>query len=273
MKTDRRLSLVSALVLTLFLVSTTLAISRAADYTNVGVKSGDWVAYSYTMTSSSTGSVSGTARVDITQVIGTYVMLTFKVTYSGYTVTQSYNGDISTNSGGICAYVIAAGLNAGDPLYMNAPMAINETKSVDIAGASRTVNCYEIGMSGTSVEMWYDQGTGMLLKDSLVSPTLSITVIATSSSAFPENLAALLVIGGGAAILVLVAVVVLAVSRHRRRGAQVVVVPVALTSSGPTKSAAAPKKTGPSSESVCPFCGATLVPGAAFCRSCGTKLV
>jgi multisubunit Na+/H+ antiporter MnhC subunit len=249
--------------------------SLAADYTQVGVENGDWVGYSYTLSSSGTGSMSGTARIDITQVSGTHVTVSYKVTYSSLSVTQNYTGDISTGSGGICSFVIAAGLSAGDLLYMGAPFTINETISMYIAGASRTLNTLAISVAGASMNLWFDKETGMLLKESLVSSGTTMSIEATSTSAFSADLAPLLILGGigvGAAVLVLVIVVAYSVNRRKRRAEHVSVVPITLTAAGPVKQEEAPKQARTSSESVCPFCGTTIVAGAAFCASCGTRL-
>lgn len=273
---DKRISAVFALVLMLFCVSAVAVPLQAANYTKVGVKNGDWVSYSYSVSSPTIGSVSGSARIDITQVSGTQVAVSYQVTYSGHSATLTYTGDISTGSGNICSFVIAANLTAGDPLYIGAAITINQTISMNIASAQRTVNYVTLSVSGTSLSLYFDKVTGLLLKESLISSGTSITIEATSTSAFSADLSSLLIIGGigvGVVALVLVIIVAYRLSRRKRQAETVTLEPVTLATPGTVKKEEDQKQSKTSSESVCPFCGAKVVAGATFCRNCGTKLI
>ncbi|WXG44326.1 MAG: zinc ribbon domain-containing protein [Promethearchaeati archaeon SRVP18_Atabeyarchaeia-1] len=262
----------------LLFVSSATTPTQGADYTKVGVKTGDWANYSFSLYVASAGTMSGSARVDITQVSGTTVSVTYTVSYGGQSQTHYYSGDISTGSNSICSFVIAAGLNPGDPFYMGSTVVITDAPSIYVAGTHRTVNHFGTSVSNGSVDLYFDKDTGLMLKEvvTIYSPQGSITIEATSTSEFSADPIPLLLIGGvgvGVAAIALVAFVALR-ARHRREEQETVsAMPEGAATTGVANSAGTPGPAAAAVASLCPNCGAGLVAGASFCASCGASLV
>ncbi|WXG47118.1 MAG: hypothetical protein WED05_10745 [Candidatus Atabeyarchaeum deiterrae] len=135
----------------------------AANYSNVGVKVGDYADYT-----ASVGSFNYTrCRVYVYGIVGTDV--TLNLTYydaNGKAYPQlQLQGDIYIGSGYFLLFpaLIAGGLGKDDPIYSGSSAKINETVTMTFASESRAVNHLLI----PNVFYWdyyWDQATGFPVK-------------------------------------------------------------------------------------------------------------
>lgn len=148
---------------TLLVVGVAVSPTNAAVYTNIGVKQGDTTFYSSRY---NIGTVNSTFLL-VTKVAGTFVNLTTTDylpggVYSGSTLLY---GNVSSYSGGLLLWLTATDLNAGDPIADGSPFKVNETVTMTVAGASRSVN--HAYSADHSFEVYYDRATGILVKGSI----------------------------------------------------------------------------------------------------------
>jgi len=198
-------------VLTVLLVSSTFIVaSRAADYTKIGVKVGDSANYSVESHAHSCDRL----QINVTEVTGTVVNLTYTYSWSNGTIVNSGHdrGDVST---GYHDFLYCGGLKKGDLTYIGSTWYFNDTVTMEFAGANRTVNVLY-----ASVTEYFDQATGMVVKLVQSEGEDNFTMISTNmwSAASPPGPTidpTLLLIGGG--IVVAAIVVVAAVVMIRRR--------------------------------------------------------
>lgn len=193
-------------VIALVLFSSSIIVtSQAADYTKIGVRAGDRADYSVDR------SGPDRLRIEVTEVTGVFVNITYTDYWSNGTVVDvsTARGDVS--SGDLAELLVCRGLQAGDQLYQGATgLYFNNTLSMEIAGATRTVN--EIILSGDQ-HIYYDQQTGIFAR--LVHPgTANYTMISTNMW-WPVDPMVLILIGGGVAAVAVVAVAAIVI---RRRG-------------------------------------------------------
>jgi hypothetical protein len=192
-------------VIALVLFSSSIIVtSQAANYTKIGVRAGDRADYS------TDHSGPDRLRIEVTEVTGVFVNITITDYWSNGTVVDVSTARGNVSNGGLAELLVCGGLQAGDLLYPGADVYFNYTVSMEIAGATRTVN--EIILSGDQ-HVYYDQQTGIFAR--LVhSGGSNYTMISTNMWG-PIDPMVLILIGGGAAA---VAIVVVAVVLLRRRG-------------------------------------------------------
>ncbi|MEM2105014.1 MAG: hypothetical protein QXV21_00875 [Candidatus Bathyarchaeia archaeon] len=161
---------VNAKVLLFVLVAFCLSMgsSAMAQYT-VGVKSGDWIKYNFTMSGGGM-SAQGWIKITIQSVSGTQVTGTYAVGTAGQQVFQEdFTLDIATGYGSMSGFIIPANLNTGQTI---------PGESVTVQGVTTRHGRTAIyatatdPMYGGTGQIYWDQATGVLLEAStLVSGT------------------------------------------------------------------------------------------------------
>jgi len=144
--------------------------------TQVGVKTGDWIRYDYTIS----GAPSGTPlpqwfKVEFLNVEGTTATIRMIMHMTdGTEQNQTATMDIATGSGGslsIQGLVIPSGTTTGNTVY------ITGYGSVTIAGettkAGRTVVHASVSQYGTQLTYYWDKQTGVMVEASVVSGTMT----------------------------------------------------------------------------------------------------
>jgi hypothetical protein len=124
------------------------------------------------------------------------------------------SGNISTGSGSIFPYLIASGLTPGDPLYSGFPVTISTTATKSLGGQSRTLNELTYGFSFPvtgSYDLDWDRATGLMVEFNMTFPSVSASIILTSTSLWSGGLfglstTTLLIIVIGVVIIVGIAV-------------------------------------------------------------------
>jgi hypothetical protein len=155
---------VKAKVLLFVLVAFCLAISNSAvaQYT-VGVKSGDWIKYNFTM-SGGGQTAQGWIKITIQSVSGTQVTGTYAVGTAGQQLQQySFTVDVATGYGDMSGFIIPANLNVGQTIPGEAtPVQGVTTRHGRTAIYSTATDPY----SGGTGQVYWDQATGVLLETS-----------------------------------------------------------------------------------------------------------
>lgn len=155
-----------AVLLALLTMLANCTSASAADYTKVGVKVGDIADYK---TSTDWGTYNRTHLL-VYGVVGTVVYLNFTDYNTDGTVnnTRQIMGDILIGTWPIYLYLTAANLTAGDPIWSGSWAKINETITMTVAGASRTVNHLRTRASSQmpdgTFEVYWDKETGLMTK-------------------------------------------------------------------------------------------------------------
>jgi hypothetical protein len=113
-------------------------------------------------------------------------------------------------------FLIAANLTINDPVFSGSTGKINDTTTMIIAGANRTVNHLKI--AGGELEDYWDKSTGIMVKLNfyLISGWLNFTMTSTnlwSPSGFSLSTTTLIIIGGIAVIVIVAAMLLL--RRHK----------------------------------------------------------
>jgi hypothetical protein len=214
--------LVTLAILSILLVSSALLTSsRAADYSKLGVKSGDNSTYAFSLVNS-TVNLQGTLVANVTEVTGTNATLSLKYYFANGTLAAAIilgPDNVSTGQGGINFFLICADLSAYDPINLATPLIINETIDMVAAGLTRTVNHLNITMYATRYNIWWDKSTGLAVQLTILGPFVlaglgNLTLTSTSLWS-PGGLpitTLLLIIGVGAIAVVAAVAIVL----HRR---------------------------------------------------------
>jgi hypothetical protein len=213
----------------LLVLSFTATPARAADYTKVGVKVGDWAYYS------ADTNLTGVrqelyinltvTKIDRSNVTGTWTSR-FPNGTSG--PSQVVWGNISSGAAGppgaipLLWYVMVPNLGQGDPVFVGSSVTVNDTGTMVAAGAARVYVHVNVTVSGGSQDFRMDQATGIGIQAYVLVWTgpnyqyirwsLNSTSLWSPQAPFP--LALLLAVGGGIAAIAVVAAVVV----WRRRG-------------------------------------------------------
>ena len=180
---------------------------RAVSY-SPGVKVGDWIKYgqiTVTWTGNGTEPSYVTeernldwARIDVTGVSGTVVTLNSTAHYvNGTQMSQSISEDVNSTTYLGSTYLIAANLNSGDMLSLQAGSpTINQTVGKAYAGAGRDVNVLNVTTTYQNQDVilatFYDQNTGVMTEMDLRTPdmvslgtstgTVEISMVATDTN-------------------------------------------------------------------------------------------
>jgi parallel beta-helix repeat protein len=184
--------MVSAITLTLLLTSMwTLAfnIQPVKAGGMVGVKAGDWIKCTYTIS----GWPSGTPypewlKVEFLSVEGTNATIRVTMRMSdGTEQSDTMTLDVAAGGGtfqGLSGFVIPANCTTGDSIYMtgygNVTIAGETTGTY--AGASRTVVYASFSQYGTQLTYYWDKQTGVMVEASVVSGSVTATAKATETN-------------------------------------------------------------------------------------------
>nr|MDO8097678.1 hypothetical protein [Candidatus Njordarchaeota archaeon] len=192
-------------LLALLILSVIPTSSSAVDYSTVGVKAGDWAEYSITLTTNIP--LVNKVRVNAQAVQGTVVTLNIVSYHSdGETTSDTYNCDISTGLNVAYGYLLAPGLERGDPIYSGADITVNETTTRTAAGTARPVNLVKdtrvLPLDVPRYDRYYDKATGILVEQcgETMMGYMDQTLTATSLW-FPSD-TLLLMLGSGFAITI-----------------------------------------------------------------------
>jgi len=181
--------LFSVLVLTLLLASmltSGLYIQPVKAGGTVGVKAGDWIKCTYTIS----GWPSGTPypewlKVEFLSVEGTNATIRVTMRMSdGTEQSDTMTVDVAAGGGtfqGLSGFVIPANCTTGDSIYMtgygNVTIAGEATGTY--AGASRTVVYASFSQYGTQLTYYWDKQTGVMVEASTISGGVTGTAKAT----------------------------------------------------------------------------------------------
>nr|MDO8098729.1 hypothetical protein [Candidatus Njordarchaeota archaeon] len=205
------------LFLTLLVTVATITPARAADYTRVGVKGGDWAKYSFSLTGYPHGVTMLVKVVNVTAP-ELFLNMTFYNADGSYNATMGggvFKVSVLDGSGMFMVFLItAAGLAKDDACYSGFPWIINDTLSHPAAGASRTCNHVVLIVGGKTDHVYWDQSTGILVSLQLFVGLTSLNVTMTSTNLWLPDIVTYGIIGGIGAVIVIAAVVLL----HRRGG-------------------------------------------------------
>jgi hypothetical protein len=160
--------------------------STNAQVRTAGVSEGDWFKYNLSIDFDSLLNMTSeefpfadfligeTVTLTIQNVSGTNVTGLFTIEYeNGTEYSQSGSVDLTTGEGDLRSWLIAADLNAGDPLYTSEPdEMINETSVQTYFWGARETNhliysynyTSEEDYSYLSVDMFWDKETGVVTK-------------------------------------------------------------------------------------------------------------
>jgi hypothetical protein len=213
-----------ALFSILLFFSTTINTATATSYT-VGVTAGTSADYSVKQTGTT---ATGTIHINVTSVS------TPKITYkesgswaNGTTITEfTVTGDVSDGSS--LLWFIGADLAAHDPVYTSALASINETVTMTVGGASRSVNHINLTIGSGSIvyviiNAYWDKPTGLLAQIMLYYTTIGWTNMTLSSTTawggggglggegtiLGMSVTGLAAVGGALVIIIVIAVIVL----------------------------------------------------------------
>lgn len=175
------LAMLSILLFSSLLISSfTVTPSKAVDYTQVGVKVGDWAYYSYT-TNSTGGLVIPTGTTNMNMTITNI----FRSNISASSIYYYSNGMISTRIGlqgnissgqynstpPLAWFLGVPYLAKGDPVYVGAPYKINATGTKVSAGMARTYAYINITVSTGMQYFYFDEMTGICDLSCVVYPS------------------------------------------------------------------------------------------------------
>jgi hypothetical protein len=155
-----------AVLLVLLAWSANCTSALGADYEKVGVNLGNTADYKL---STDFGNQNRT-HILVYGIVGTVVHLNITEYNPDGTVnsTSQTIGDLYLGSYPMYLYLLAANLTAGDPIGSGSPITINETITMTVAGASRTVNHLRTRASNQlpdgTFEVYWDKATGLMTK-------------------------------------------------------------------------------------------------------------
>ncbi|MEM3457847.1 MAG: hypothetical protein QXN36_05560 [Candidatus Bathyarchaeia archaeon] len=136
--------------------------SAMAQYT-VGVKSGDWIKYNFTM-SGGGQTVQGWIKITIQSVSGTQVTGTYAVGMSGQQLQQlDFTLDIATGYGTMSGFIIPANLDTGQAIPGEGTTVQGITTRHGRTAIYATATDPYSGWTG---QVYWDQATGVLLETS-----------------------------------------------------------------------------------------------------------
>jgi len=211
----RKRVIVSIGILSVLLFVTTAYNPASATTYAVGVRVGDTADYDVSITPEPDFAKMHVLVYDIS---GTTVTLDVSYIFKNgsHSASIQYTGDIETGSGDALWmwYLIAKSLTTGDPILSGLLVKINDTGTMTVAGASRTVCHLNINWALVG-NMWWDQETGILVKSNIAiiffgwyNVTLTSTSL-WSAGLFGLSWTTLLIIGSAAVVLIAVIAIVL----------------------------------------------------------------
>jgi len=156
----------------LIFLSVVIVPTSAVTYTSVGVAPGSSSVYSQVF---SVATTENKMVISIITVSGTVVDENITYYLADGTLILKLNPIVDVNANNYLSMesIIASGLTAGDPVYPAAPYVINDSSSMTVAGATRTVEHFKQGSFNASnlwLEDWWDQATGITVKWNLWFP-------------------------------------------------------------------------------------------------------
>jgi len=201
-------------ILSMLLLMTTASPASATTYA-VGVAVGDTADYNVSLTYMPEAA---SMHLSVYGIVGTAVTLDYSFVFKNgsHSASSQLTGDIANGAGDlIYLYLIAKNLTTNDPIYSGSSFKINHTETMNAAGASRTVCHLNLTKGFTPGNIWWDRGTGLLVKSNFlfwIFGWYNLTLTATSkwsAGLFGLDTTTLLLIGGGAIVLIAVIAVVL----------------------------------------------------------------
>ena len=230
---------VSLAILIAFMVLPALV--QAVDYIP-GVKVGDWIKYSSSVTYSGNGtepySITEEKKIDwlrmeVENVSGTIVYVNTTVHYNnGTQILQNSTVDVSGSSQYSSGFfLIAANLRSGDAITTQLNLVINQTITKTYVSARRNVNVVNVttlyqGQTSTTT-IYFDQSTGFLVEIYSKSPDYSnpgayseLSVRATQTNMWSPDLIGSLsnnLIYIILAIIIIIAVIAVAIALRRKK--------------------------------------------------------
>ncbi|WXG47556.1 MAG: hypothetical protein WED05_13015 [Candidatus Atabeyarchaeum deiterrae] len=206
----KRKMICALVVLSVLLASmSTITSTRAADYSKVGVKQGDWAEYAV----SSTGHTWNKARLDITGVSGARANLSLTIYYPNGTIAGTETGYANVTSGNVPYWMIAPNLNKDDLIYPASSNKINDTAQMIVAGATRTVNRLVWSSYGNLAWEW-DRTTGLTIRFYISDGGWDNYTMTATNMWLPDWVLPV-VIGGAVGAVALIAVAVVIIRRRR----------------------------------------------------------
>jgi hypothetical protein len=188
------LAILSVLLLSSLIVSSfTVTTCKAADYTKVGVKIGDWAHYS--VDTNATSSHVDFANLTVTNIDRSNVTIRLVAYNSTYQATGDYTGNLT--SGDLWGWLVSANLTQGDPLWIGSPYVINDTSTLIVSGKARVCNHLNYTESGLlfftdNRDIYWDKATGILVRSNDISSIgsghvqVGYTLISTSLWSPPD---------------------------------------------------------------------------------------
>jgi len=171
---------------TLIALSPLLTFSHAADYNAVGVKVGGTADYIFT--SDDPGLNGAVAHEFIQKIEGTTVMINGTIRYTNGTVQgESISGDISAGQNSIYFFLICANLTNGDPIFNGSSMKITGTVSMSVLNTTREVNHMSRQYIIASLDIYWDQLTGLMIGVQGSGFGKSIDVSLTNTTVWPAS--------------------------------------------------------------------------------------
>jgi hypothetical protein len=155
---------------------------------HVGIKAGDWIKVTYTITGLPAGQLYPEwLRLEFLSINGTIADVQATLRISNGT-KQSDTGPVDVVSGsevpGLAGIVISANRTTGDSVYIagygNVTIAGEVTRTY--AGANRTVVYASFSQNETQVTYYWDKLTGVMVEISSTSPGITATAKATETN-------------------------------------------------------------------------------------------
>jgi hypothetical protein len=137
----------------------------AANYSKIGVRTGDYAVYStrYTL------STANRTYVFVSNAVDTFSNLTITDYFADGSLQQSYAvfGNVSKGEALVWYWLVPANLSAGDLIYDGASRKVNETITMMVAGASRSVNYVGYNIGTIVFDIYYDRATGIMVRENI----------------------------------------------------------------------------------------------------------
>jgi len=218
-----------ALLAVFLFFSTTIINASATSYT-VGVTAGTTASYNVTQTDQTSTT---TLTLTVTSVSGTSISFTAAGTFpNGTAAPGAETGDVTSDTA--FPFFIGANLGAGDLVYPGAIWTINDTETMTVGGASRSVNHLNwtyaaLGQVYFILNLYWDKPTGMLAEGQFYVFGLSgglwlnITMTAagitggSSGSGAPGGLSSTDLVLIGAVVVVVIVIAIFVVLRRRHK--------------------------------------------------------
>jgi hypothetical protein len=214
----RKMAIALATLSIILVLTATTSSAMAANYSKLGVQVGDYAVYK----SSLTGSTVNKTVMLIYGIVGTTVYLNFTDYLPNGAIADKSQIILDTVAGSFAgwAYITASNLTAHDPVYSGAIYKINETKSMTIGGAARTVNHMNFTGWGVYLDAYWDKTLGIMVKLNffLWIGWMNYTMISfTSPGAPPGGLSTMTLVAIGEGVVIVLLLVYIVVSRRGKR--------------------------------------------------------